>query len=144
MAPWLALLEAYAVQALLRSPAFHRGVEKVAKGVHRIRHGIPPEELGGTKIDGPNNDGFLRHFNEEVQTQLGRAEAKKGETAVQSTSQGPASKKPARGNEWAQQTDEESADAAWQSSRRTAAQPPKQGFLDEYMGALKEQLKNGK
>ena len=82
MAPWLRVLEAYLVQALLRTPAFHRGVEKVAKSVHRIRHGLPPEEMGGTKIDRPGNEGFFRHFSEEIQAQLGRAEA--GDPALKS------------------------------------------------------------
>ncbi len=131
------------VQALLRTPSFHRGVEKVAKGVHRIRHGIPPEEMGGTKIDSPTNEGgFLRHFTEEVQTQLGRAEAKTGETAVKTTtSEGVPKATGGRGAEWAKETEEETAEAAWQTAQKQAAQAPKQGFLDEYMGALREQLK---
>ncbi|KAK5172698.1 uncharacterized protein LTR77_002818 [Saxophila tyrrhenica] len=141
MAPWLRFLEAYMVQMLLRTPAFHRGVEKVARSVHRIRHGTPPEELGGTKIDGKSNDGFLRHFSEEVQTQLGRAEAKNGETAVKNTSEHASEKKGPRGREWAQETEDETADAAWQNTQKRAAEPPKQGFLDEYMGALREQLR---
>lgn len=36
---------------LLSSPTFHRGVAKVAKTVHKIQHGTPMEELGGTKLE---------------------------------------------------------------------------------------------
>ncbi|EMD00085.1 hypothetical protein BAUCODRAFT_49434, partial [Baudoinia panamericana UAMH 10762] len=68
MAPWLQVVEAFLVQQLLRQPTFHRAVEKVAKGVHRLRHGTPPEELGGTKLDQPS--GMLGHFLDEVKTQL--------------------------------------------------------------------------
>ncbi|KAF2207389.1 hypothetical protein CERZMDRAFT_5351, partial [Cercospora zeae-maydis SCOH1-5] len=70
MAPWLRVLEAYAVQALLRTPAFHRGVEKVAKQVHRIRHGLPYEEPGGTNISDPSQPGFTKHFLDELKGQL--------------------------------------------------------------------------
>ncbi|EME77556.1 uncharacterized protein MYCFIDRAFT_19863, partial [Pseudocercospora fijiensis CIRAD86] len=70
MAPWLRFLEAWAVQQLLRTPAFHRAVEKVARQVHRARHGTPPEELGGTKLDDPNQPSFIRHFADELKTQL--------------------------------------------------------------------------
>lgn len=74
MAPWFALLEAWAVQALLRTPAFHRAVEKVAKNVHRVRHGLPREEEGGTSIEGQKKDGFTKHFMGAVKGQLGAAE----------------------------------------------------------------------
>ncbi|KAF2766335.1 hypothetical protein EJ03DRAFT_242636, partial [Teratosphaeria nubilosa] len=70
MAPWLRVVEAYLVQALLRTPAFHRGVEKVAKQVHRIRHGLPPEAPSGTSIDSPHNSSFLNHYWDEVRAQL--------------------------------------------------------------------------
>jgi hypothetical protein len=146
MAPWLRFLEAYMVQLLLRTPAFHRGVEKVARTVHRVRHGIPPEEMGGTKIDGQSNESFLRHFSEEIQTQLGRAEAKSGDTAVKTTSEGAARGRgrEAKGARATEQTEEENADAAWQNAQRRSAEAPKQGFIGEYMGALREQLKGGK
>ena len=39
------------VVQLLKSPLFHHGVRRVHKGVHRFRHGVPPEEMGGTKLD---------------------------------------------------------------------------------------------
>lgn len=144
MAPWLRVLEAYMVQALLRTPAFHRGVEKVAKYVHRVRHGIPPEELGGTKIDQPGTASFLRHFTEEVQTQLGRAEAKAGETSLKSESAVPRRGARAK-SEWENShAEEEGADAAWKTAQRSADEPPKQGFMGEYIGALREQLRSGR
>ncbi|KAK3704520.1 hypothetical protein LTR37_013803 [Vermiconidia calcicola] len=158
MAPWLSVLEAYLVQALLRTPAFHRGVEKVAKRVHKIRHGTPPEEMGGTNIDSPGNGSFLRHFTEEVQTQLGRQEAKEVETAVKSAAatggEGSAagversaagSGGARRGPEWnSVGTEEEGADAAWKVAQRSGSEAPKQGFLGEYTSALREQLRGGR
>jgi len=63
--------EAWAIATLLRSPAFHRGVEKVAKTVHRVRHGTPMEEMGGTKLDKPDGSKFLTHFKKELKEQLG-------------------------------------------------------------------------
>ncbi|KAK3067646.1 hypothetical protein LTR53_015355 [Teratosphaeriaceae sp. CCFEE 6253] len=79
MSPWLRMLEPYLVEQLLRTPAFHRVVEKVAKNVHRVRNGLPPEEAGGTRIDGPEGTpaGFLGHFLKEVRTQLGTVESKR-------------------------------------------------------------------
>lgn len=79
MAPWMALLEAWAVQALLRTPAFHRAVEKVAKNVHRVRHGLPREEEGGTKLEGQDESGFTKHFMGAVKGQLGAAEEAEAE-----------------------------------------------------------------
>lgn len=79
MAPWMALLEAWAVQALLRTPAFHRAVEKVAKNVHRVRHGLPREEEGGTSIEGQEKEGFTKHFMGAVKGQLGAAEEAEAE-----------------------------------------------------------------
>ncbi|CZT18683.1 uncharacterized protein RCC_04527 [Ramularia collo-cygni] len=79
MAPWMALLEAWAVQALLRTPAFHRAVEKVAKNVHRVRHGLPREEEGGTKLEGQEESGFTKHFMGAVKGQLGAAEQAEAE-----------------------------------------------------------------
>lgn len=69
--PWLVFLqlEARLVEALLRSPAFHRGVQRIHKRIHRWKHGTPPEELGGTNLDVPNTVGprrFLQLFWEEL------------------------------------------------------------------------------
>lgn len=148
MAPWLRFLEAYAVQQLLRTPAFHRAVEKVARQVHRIQHGIPPEELGGTKIDQPANSGLLQHFVDEVKTQLGTAERKEvgSGTGVNidrraMTDQGTKT----RVDEEAKKVVDESAEAAWRETQRTIAssqsQAPKHGILGEFGSALRAQLR---
>ena len=157
MAPWLRVLEAYLVQLLLRTPAFHRGVEKVARQVHRVRHGIPPEEMGGTKIDQLGNSGFLKHFNEEVQVQLGRAEAKSGEQAGRTASKIPTEQNVAEAEGadavWEsvkkqvppqKVAEEEGADAVWEKARKQTESGAKRGFLGEYIEALREQSKNGK
>ncbi|KAL1964090.1 hypothetical protein VTN77DRAFT_7508 [Rasamsonia byssochlamydoides] len=68
---WLWMFEDWATRRLLASPLFHRMVGKIHKGIHRLRYGPPPEEMGGTKID--DHSGiryFLRLFMEEVKEQL--------------------------------------------------------------------------
>ncbi|KAI4261263.1 MAG: hypothetical protein L6R42_003530, partial [Xanthoria sp. 1 TBL-2021] len=57
---------------LLRSPAFHRMVRGVHKRVREMRHGPDLEEMGGTKIDGPESttSRFLQHFKDEIRDQL--------------------------------------------------------------------------
>lgn len=160
MAPWLRVLEAYLVQALLRTPAFHRGVEKVVKQVHRVRHGIPPEELGGTKIDQPGNSSFFKHFNEEIQSQLGRAEgeATRPPRVEQARSAGQVSeeaegadavwediRRKAKVEQKAEKVVEnEGADAVWENARRRTEDGAKKGFIGEYIEALREQTKNGR
>jgi len=67
--PILAELERRLVQTLLRSPAFHRGVEKVHKNVHRLRHGKLPEDMGGTNVDEPKGKG-VKHFFELLWEEL--------------------------------------------------------------------------
>lgn len=176
MAPWLRFLEAWAVQQLLRTPAFHRAVEKVARGVHRARHGIPPEELGGTKLDQPNQTGFIKHFVDELKVQLGAAEqqqaagaqknsrvidnsidARRAGAAAQEATDGSAdavwrtaqknssTAEAGRTGATAQQrAADEGADAVWQTAQRNASQAPSQGFMGEYMNALREQVKSNK
>lgn len=141
MAPWLRVLEAYLVQALLRTPAFHRGVEKVVRGVNRVRHGIPPEEMGGTKLDQPGEGGFLKHFSEEIQTQLGRAEGgASGEKVTVKSKPAAAAAQ--------QEAEDQSADTVWRTARKNVEdghqQEGQQGFMGEYMAALREQVKGGK
>jgi len=157
MAPWQHLIEAFLVQQLLRTPAFHRAVEKVAKNVHRIRHGTPPHELGGTKIDGPRESGFLGHFLDEVKGQVGKVESKSlnggsGNAGVNldSRAMGHAGGKVGQGGrvskveEQAARVDEVNADAAWREfEQRSASETPKQGFLGEYIEALRQQVKEG-
>ena len=36
------------------------------------------------------------------------------------------------------------SDAAWKDIQRRSAEPPKQGFMNEYMDALRSQLRNEK
>jgi hypothetical protein len=130
-------LEAYATQALLRSPSFHRLVEKVAKNVHRVRHGLPPEEQGGTSIDRPGESGFSQHFMEEIKTQLGRAERKEQQN-VMVKKDGRDGKEGLVGKE----AEKEDAEAAWRDVQKSGQQP--QGFMGEYMEALRSQIRDGK
>ncbi|KAF1811251.1 hypothetical protein P152DRAFT_474858 [Eremomyces bilateralis CBS 781.70] len=64
---WVQVFEAWAVTRLLRSPTFHRAVGSVHKGIRRVIHGKPMEEMGGTNIDRPS---FLNHFADEVKRQI--------------------------------------------------------------------------
>ncbi|KAL4979216.1 hypothetical protein BDW66DRAFT_148349 [Aspergillus desertorum] len=68
--PWT-LIEVWLTTQLLRSPTFHRMVGRVHGKVQRLRHGTPPEEMGGTNIDniGPTKQ-FLQYFKEEIKEQL--------------------------------------------------------------------------
>ena len=149
MAPWLRVLEVYMVQALLRSPTFHRQVEKVAKTVHRVRHGIPPEEMGGTKIDRPGQTGLFGHFLDEVKTQLGN-ETKTINGGIGQAGVNMDSRAMGHGGARSQveqkaaQVDEMNAEAAWRDAQQNATQPQKQSFLGEYADALKQQMGSGK
>jgi hypothetical protein len=152
MAPWLQFLEAWAVQQLLRTPAFHRAVEKIARRVHRARHGIPPDELGGTNIDQPGQSGFLKHFIDEVKTQLGAAEQRQEGMVAASRKNPPSSAKSTASRPVVEKRHQQSppppppmqenADSVWRDAQRNVGQEgPKQGFLGEYMSALREQIK---
>lgn len=76
---------------LLRSPIFHRMVGRVHQKVQHIRYGVPPEEQGGTKLEGQGMFNaniwwiahpmlitwldfkykkFLSHFTEELKDQI--------------------------------------------------------------------------
>ncbi|KAJ9654631.1 hypothetical protein H2198_006377 [Neophaeococcomyces mojaviensis] len=50
------------VDTLLRSPAFHRGVQKVHKQIHQLQHGKPPEHYGGTNLEEPGRNGGVKSF----------------------------------------------------------------------------------
>ncbi|KAE8556819.1 hypothetical protein TMatcc_004225 [Talaromyces marneffei ATCC 18224] len=68
---WLRFVEAWAINRLLRSPAFHQMVRSVHRRVERARHGVPPEEMGGTNIEETSGTKhFLRLFKEQIQDQL--------------------------------------------------------------------------
>ncbi|KAL2039562.1 hypothetical protein N7G274_007834 [Stereocaulon virgatum] len=67
---WLRILEAWLTTRLLASPAFHRLVQNIHKGIRQMRHGPDLEEMGGTKIDKPNNKNFLEHYLEEIKDQF--------------------------------------------------------------------------
>ncbi|KAL5050024.1 hypothetical protein BDW71DRAFT_141398 [Aspergillus fruticulosus] len=88
--PWT-LIEVWLTTQLLRSPTFHRMVGRVHGKFQRLRHGTPPEEMGGTNIDnigkaamkftcrvgvlirysasGPAKQ-FFQYFKEEIKEQL--------------------------------------------------------------------------
>jgi hypothetical protein len=167
MAPWLQFLEAWAVQQLLRTPGFHRAVEKIARRVHRARHGIPPDELGGTNIDQPGNQSnFMKHFMEEIKTQIGAAEQRQQQGVISAsqktppkpnTSSTPVEEQHNAESVWqyAQRntvrqepvkkkssTTQEDADAAWREALRNGSpEAPKGSFMGEYMSALREQIR---
>ncbi|KAJ9620972.1 hypothetical protein H2203_007559 [Taxawa tesnikishii (nom. ined.)] len=122
MAPWFAFLEAYMVQRLLRSPTFHRAVGKVHKSVHRIRHGTPPEEMGGTKLDRPEGPGFLNHFMDEVRDQLGRPATKRQPPPPPSKTQ-------------------HNSQAQGDGEANHGTQQP--GFLSHFVDEIKEQFRGG-
>ncbi|MCJ1326494.1 hypothetical protein MMC10_003158 [Thelotrema lepadinum] len=67
---WARVFEEWLTQKLLRSPTFHRAVQNVHKRVQEIRHGKDPEEMGGTKIDGPEGKGLFGHFVDELKEQF--------------------------------------------------------------------------
>ncbi|CEL07987.1 hypothetical protein ASPCAL11141 [Aspergillus calidoustus] len=67
----LRTFEVWLTTRLLASPTFHRMVGRVHGRVQRFRHGTPPEEMGGTKLDnnGPGFKQFLEYFKEELKDQ---------------------------------------------------------------------------
>ncbi|KAB2576199.1 uncharacterized protein LTHEOB_4955 [Lasiodiplodia theobromae] len=67
---WLRLLEVWATTRLLSSPAFHRAVQNAYRRFHRLRHGTPMEEMGGTNIDRNQGPSFFKHFIDEIKEQL--------------------------------------------------------------------------
>ncbi|KAL3475022.1 hypothetical protein BJX99DRAFT_259782 [Aspergillus californicus] len=75
MAPnqfFLRALEIWLTTRLLASPTFHRMVGNVHRKVQHMRHGIPPEEMGGTKLEknGPDLKQLFTYFKEEVKDQF--------------------------------------------------------------------------
>ena len=144
MAPWLRFLEAWMVQQLLRTPAFHRAVQKVAKNVHRVRHGPNPEEMGGTKIDNPENASFVKHFIDEVKGQLGQTESQAAKAIEQEAKTiNTTGRSRAHAHDRAAEQ-EQNADTVWQEASKNVSEPPKQGIMGEYMDALRDQVRGGK
>ncbi|KAH9809290.1 MIOREX complex component 7 [Teratosphaeria destructans] len=150
MAPWLRVLEAYLVSALLRTPAFHRGVEKVARHVHRIRHRLPPDAPSGTSVDTPPNSSFLNHYWDEIKAQLGQQQQRQQEhenqqagVNVDSRAMGHAGPRKSAQERVAARVDEVNAEGAWRDSRARGEEGagPRQGFLGEYVDALRQQLR---
>ncbi|KAI9929072.1 hypothetical protein ASPWEDRAFT_169091 [Aspergillus wentii DTO 134E9] len=69
---WARTFEVWLTARLLASPTFHRMVGRVHQKVQHIRHGVPPEEMGGTKLDnnGPGLKRFFEYFREEIKDQF--------------------------------------------------------------------------
>ncbi|KAL4897021.1 hypothetical protein BDV59DRAFT_169582 [Aspergillus ambiguus] len=69
---WLRALEVWLTTRLLASPSFHRLVGRMHQKIQHMRHGVPPEEMGGTNIDkkGPGLQKFLEYFKEEIKDQF--------------------------------------------------------------------------
>ncbi|KAH1767275.1 hypothetical protein V6Z96_001795 [Aspergillus fumigatus] len=69
---WLRTLEVWLTARLLASPTFHRMVGRVHQKVQHLRYGVPPEEMGGTKLEknGPGLKQFFEYFKEEIKDQL--------------------------------------------------------------------------
>lgn len=59
---WLWIVERKLVETLLRSPAFHKSVQKVHKQIHHLQHGKPPEYYGGTNLEDPASNGGVKNF----------------------------------------------------------------------------------
>ncbi|KAI9370105.1 hypothetical protein BJX61DRAFT_535904 [Aspergillus egyptiacus] len=57
---------------LLASPTFHRMVGDVHRKIRHLRHGSPPDEMGGTRLEnnGPGLKKFFQYFGEEIKEQL--------------------------------------------------------------------------
>ncbi|KJY00285.1 hypothetical protein TI39_contig336g00053 [Zymoseptoria brevis] len=177
--PIIALLEAWMIQQLLRTPGFHRMAQRVAKTVHRAQHGTPADELGGTKLDSPeggNSPGFIKHFVEEIRGQLGAAEKEEmrqvaSQARVEARRQGLSEVEAEENAEVAWRKAEQrlrrmreekegsgkrvvsdihadqDADAAWKETSKTPGKGDARGnggFLDEYMEALREQVRQNK
>ncbi|KAF2723403.1 hypothetical protein K431DRAFT_292452 [Polychaeton citri CBS 116435] len=145
MAPWLQFLEAWMVQQLLRTPGFHRLAERAARNVHRIRNGLPKDSgEGGTRLDSQQNPEFLKHFMDELKTQLGQAESQQGsKTALKTTAQ--------TNTRQAQQPpkEPEGAHEVWEHTKTSVrgsdgGRQQQQGFMGEYIDALREQINSGK
>ncbi|KAF2263532.1 hypothetical protein CC78DRAFT_581427 [Lojkania enalia] len=62
--PWLALIEAWAVARLIRSPLFNRAIQKAYRKINRLEQ--PELENGGGRT-GPS---LFDHFRHEIKDQF--------------------------------------------------------------------------
>ncbi|BCS22742.1 uncharacterized protein APUU_30967A [Aspergillus puulaauensis] len=63
--------EIWLTTRLLTSPIFRRMVGRVHGKVQQMRHGTPPQEMGGTNIENTGStQQFLKHFREELKDQF--------------------------------------------------------------------------
>ncbi|KAK4161638.1 hypothetical protein QBC43DRAFT_291730 [Cladorrhinum sp. PSN259] len=67
-------LEDFLVSQILRSPTFHRGVQRIHRTVQEARHGRNPNEplKPGEATANPNKvepDSFVKHFVDELKNQ---------------------------------------------------------------------------
>lgn len=100
--------------------------------------------MGGTKIDGPRSEGgFGKHFLDEVKTQIGAAEQRENASGAMRT-QGVKDDGSVNVRRGTEEAHEEGSDAAWQNMQKSGSQKPKAGFMEEYMDALREQVRNQK
>lgn len=127
------MFEELAVNQLLRTPAFHRAVETVVKNAHRLRYGVPPDEMGGAKLEQPDSQ-FGQHFLSELKAQLGATE-KKQIADVESAVRAAAAKQ-----DQTTETQEQNAEAVWQEIQRRAGGEQKAGFMSDYAQALRGQV----
>ncbi|KAB5536252.1 hypothetical protein GE09DRAFT_1226974 [Coniochaeta sp. 2T2.1] len=60
------------ITALLRSPTFHRGVQKIHRKVQDVKHGRDPNDplRPGEATEEPGKPSFLQHFIDEVKNQI--------------------------------------------------------------------------
>lgn len=145
MAPWIAALELFLTQQLLKSHTFHRAVGKVHKNVHRLRHGIPPEEMGGTKIDSPGMQGFIGHFLDELKGQAGRPSTRRPDTSITSQTRPQPESRP-QTNYRAPPTSEASrarTNSANTGNQQSSNQSQNQGFLSNFVDEIKGQFRGG-
>lgn len=165
---FIQVVETWLVARLLRSALFHRGVEKVAQTAHRLRTGEAPEAPGGTAIDDPARQDFLRHFTDELKSQFNgtveRQQAPRRHAPAEETREGSsvpevedaeaawrrmqvrASEAP-KGAEAREVRDEaENADVAWRNAQdgRSGGRVEKRSFFGEYAEAVREQMNNKK
>ncbi|KAK3994493.1 hypothetical protein QBC44DRAFT_322753 [Cladorrhinum sp. PSN332] len=73
---WAAVLQAedFLVRQILRSPGFHRGVQRIHRTVQEVKYGRNPNEplKPGEATANPHKvdpDSFFKHFTDELKNQ---------------------------------------------------------------------------